>query len=75
MNWLNSVSSNSLAQYNFCFSGFYGVEYEVSSCDHLDGHRVENDTNQMMVCTDLEEWLPGEPHPEATVNPSARPAT
>ncbi|KAM7541430.1 hypothetical protein Aperf_G00000047166 [Anoplocephala perfoliata] len=50
-----------LANEHSKIGGLYGVEYEVSSCDHLDGHRVENDTNQMMICTGLEEWLAEEP--------------
>uniref|UniRef100_A0A5K3EIR8 SET domain-containing protein n=1 Tax=Mesocestoides corti TaxID=53468 RepID=A0A5K3EIR8_MESCO len=34
--------------------GLLDFEYEVSSCNHLDGHRAENDTNQICVCTNLD---------------------
>ncbi|KAM7539981.1 hypothetical protein Aperf_G00000044689 [Anoplocephala perfoliata] len=54
-------TNSALAIEHSKIGGLYGVEYEVSSCDHLDGHRVENDTNQMMICTDLEEWSAEEP--------------
>ncbi|KAL5112844.1 hypothetical protein TcWFU_008971 [Taenia crassiceps] len=52
-------TNSALAIEHSTTSGFFGREYEVSTCDHLDGHRVENDTNQFCAYIDFENWTSG----------------